>query len=79
MKAKPAPRRSPPRRQLLTVSSSPAAKPKDTRPISIVGYIGDRLVAEDKTDSHGKADQIAANWRESGLDVAIVEKTIAQD
>lgn len=59
------------RKQLKSDLSSPA----DIRPIQISGYQGEKLIASDRTAEHWKARQIAASWRQSGLEVAIVEKT----
>ena len=66
MRPKPKPR------QLATVACSPARP--DVRPITITGYDPTgKIVAEDKTDSHWKAGQLADGWRGSGLEVSVVE------
>ena len=46
---------------------------KDHRPITIIGTRAGQVVATDRTDSHGKASQIADGWKASGLDVQIIE------
>lgn len=49
----------------------------DHRPLVITGSIGGVVVATDRAAEHWKAERIAHDWRQSGLEVAIVEKTTA--
>jgi hypothetical protein len=55
------------------VATVPPVKP-DVRPIQITGSLGGKVVAQDKTDTHQKAEQIAAAWRESGFSVAFGDR-----
>jgi hypothetical protein len=55
-------------------TSRPAKTPAlDDRRILIVGRSGGKVVAQDRTDSNWKAQQVAAGWRASGFEVEIVE------
>ena len=53
----------------------PANPPtRDDRHITIIGKdAAGKIVAQDRTDSHWKAKQIADGWRGRGLEVALIE------